>query len=103
MAEQQLAPWLTARVDQRLALVRQAVGAAPAAERPTIVMTPLTEPPEGGDDATYQRWDRSCDSCGKWCPIGDFYTGHVMRTVGEVQVFITFGVCPECKERDERG
>lgn len=86
--------WLTAAVDQRLALMSDAIQRAQA-QGINIMMTPLTEPPEGASDAEYKRWDQACDNCGK---VGDIYTGHATKDVGLVQVIITFGVCDECKD-----
>lgn len=87
-----LPAWLTSLVDQRMALIDQAIAVSPA----PLIVTPLQEPPEGATDQEYERWDRSCDCCGKDCLHENFYTGQVMRTAQcGAQVIITYGVCQE--------
>ena len=95
-------PWLAAKIDQRMALLEQAVGNKTLDV--SLVMTPLTEPREGASDAEHQRWDRSCDNCGRYCPpAADFYTGHVVRFLSNgTRVYISFGVCINCKPSIEK-
>lgn len=86
--------WLKAKIDQRLALLKDAIQLQQLAGI-GIVMTSLTEPPEDASEEEYKAWDESCDNCGK---VGGIYTGHATIDVGLVQVVITFGSCPECKD-----
>jgi hypothetical protein len=93
-----LPAWLTAKVDQRLALVEESIGNADLATT-SIVMTPLLEPHPTAPALTWARWDRTCDSCLVYCPDTEaFYTGHVVRALRNgTQVCITFGVCEICR------
>ena len=94
MSETTLPAWLQAKVDQRMALVAEAV---PAADWPVIV-TPLSEAPEDATPEQRRRWDRTCDCCGRYCPYPreDFYTGQLQRTRPDgVLVLMFFGVCKE--------
>lgn len=88
--------WFISRVDQRVALVQDVVGGK--WPFPTVVLTPLTEPPESATQEQRLRWERTCDNCGTHCPQGTaFYTGHVSRELPDKrQVIITFGVCKSC-------
>lgn len=90
--------WLVSKIDQRLALMEEHMGNA--ADVPAqVVMTPLTEPGEDATKEDFERWERTCDNCGRYCPPdSEFYTGHSVRMRGEVQVIFMFGVCPDCKE-----
>lgn len=101
MAEYKQEPaWLIAKVDQRLAQMSQAMDTPEgrfALSLTDIVLTPLAEPPEGATPLEFERWDKTCDNCGKHCPTS-LYTGHVMRLHLGTRVNLTFGVCPECKE-----
>jgi hypothetical protein len=90
--------WITAKVDQRLALMAEA--GIDAFKDTELVMTPLAEPSKGCTDAEYRRWDRTCDNCGAYCPR-QFFTGHVVRRWRGVQVIFSFGVCLGCKTRSE--
>lgn len=89
-------PWLQAKVDQRIALMKEKLGNLPQALDVGIIMMPLTEPTEHATPDEMLAWERSCDNCLVFC-AGDFYTGHVSRNWGGQQIVITFGVCPVCK------
>lgn len=92
-------PWLTALVDQRLALVEESgvPAAASALGKIPLIVTPLTEPPPNATHVQHSRWDRTCDGCGEYCPYPkDFYTGQVQRTTSTgILVVMFFGVCKE--------
>jgi hypothetical protein len=91
--------WLAAALEARVETLGGAVllGQAAATEA-GVVMATLTEPPEHATPAQRDRWERTCDNCGAHCP-GTFYTGTAARlTRTGVQVIITFGVCPACKD-----
>jgi hypothetical protein len=91
--------WLTAKVDQRLALMEEMAGELPSlANDKTLIMTPLTEPREGATQAEFEIWNRTCDNCGKDCTGLDFYTGHMVRLWKGAKLMFTFGVCTECRE-----
>lgn len=88
--------WLSAAVDQLLARMQSEVPPAAFAGY-NVVMTPLTEPPEGASDAVIERYERTCDNCGAYCPdTVPFYTGAVRRTLGSTPVEVTFGACERC-------
>ena len=92
------APWLQAKVDQRLALMQSMIGSVGTVKMlgPTAVFTPLTEPPEGASNLEFTRWDHTCDNCGTYDPAR-FQTGHVQRKWHGIDVIIAFGVCHRCK------
>lgn len=88
--------WLTAAVDQRLALVAEHIDLTEDVDK--IVMTPLVDPTEG-DQAAMDRWERTCDRCGVYCaPAEAFFSGTTTRLLAKVQVVFTFGACRRCKE-----
>ena len=100
-------PWLEALIDQRLALMREHAG-GPAGFKlyfggqGGVVMTPVTEPREEATKEEYDRWDRTCDRCGKYVkPTSRFWTGHIMRNWEGVQICFTYGVCRNCKLHPE--
>lgn len=88
--------WLSVRVDQRIAFMLERTGGEfpPGA----LIATLLTEPPEGASKEEIDRWDRTCDNCGKYVPKGQtLYTGSCDRTLPSGhQVIINFGACSEC-------
>lgn len=88
--------WLVAAVEQRVAfLVEQMGGRLPPGY--PVVLTMLTEPPEGATDAERERWERICDHCGVWVPPDrELVTGSVGRRRGPTLVEITYGACPAC-------
>lgn len=103
MNAKDLPAWLSAAVDQRLALMMDTTGGVETFrayfEGKGMVLTPLTEPEEGATEEEHARWDRSCDNCGHYCKPGeDFYTGHVHAVQEPITIMISFGVCPACKE-----
>lgn len=91
-----LSAWLTAAVDQRVALLRES-GALSALQEAKLIVTTLKDPPADTQEALV-KWERTCDCCGKDCADSAFYTGHISRDVGLFQVVITYGVCSTCKE-----
>lgn len=100
--KQETPPWLLAKVDQRLALMEHEIGKV-TGERPnftgySLVMTSVTEPDEDVTPEQFEIWDKSCDNCGRYCPT-TLWTGHVTRFTWDVQVILTFGVCPQCKAK----
>jgi len=99
--EEPTPPWLTAKIDQRVALMLDTLGPAVSGfDEYTVVMTPLTEPEEDATPAEIQRWERACDNCGRYCHVGEnFFTGHLVRDVEGHQVIFMFGACPECARK----
>lgn len=95
--------WLTAAIDQRLALMVEVMGPAgiPIASDYGVMMTPLTEPPEGSSREVMEVWDHSCDCCGKHCsPTEDFFLGSASRKAFGTQVCFTFAMCGECSKKE---
>ena len=93
--------WLTAAIDQRLALVLDNLRGFVADGVPTIVYTPLTEAEDETSEA-HALWDKSCDNCRKF--MGDqLVHGHSQykRNSLNVLVVITFGACRDCLELGE--
>lgn len=83
---------MTALVDQRLASLR---GLDLFFD---VIMTSLTEPDADTEEAT-ERWERTCDRCGREFPDDPFYQGTVTRLLDGKQIIMAFGVCAECKDR----
>lgn len=88
--------WLTAVVDQRLALMKDTIGVDTVVrDGRTVMMTPLTEPPEGASQDEQDAWEFTCDNCGRYCPES-MWMAHTERSAFGVQVLFMFGVCPPC-------
>lgn len=97
MTEATAPVWLVAMADARVAFMLDQMGGVPAGY--PFVLTPLTEPPLDHTEEQRERWERSCDNCGTYCPDGtDFLTGLIGRDIGDTRIEITFGACPECAE-----
>lgn len=88
--------WLATAADQRIGFMLEEMGGVP--EGFPFILTPLTEPPENFTDEQRERWERTCDNCGTYCPEDtEFYTGSIGRVVGpEARVEIMFGACAAC-------
>ncbi len=98
MSEQQREPaWLTHLIDQRVAPLQEL-----DLSGHQIVLLTLTEPIEGSTPEVTERWERTCDKCGRYCPPHpegedpQFYTGQAMRIIQDRQVIISFGLCAVC-------
>jgi hypothetical protein len=88
MAEFIEPPWLTAKVDQLLALAKQEL--TEEAFGFDLIMLPLTE-------GHGPRWERTCDNCGVFVPDDQsFYSGTVSRKINDTQLVIAFGICFTC-------
>lgn len=99
------APWLSAMVDQRVALMVEKGALDIARENGTLfVMSLLDEGNDEMSDEERERWERTCDNCGRYIPVDavdgpdGFYTGYTSRTVEGIQIMLAFGVCGTCKE-----
>lgn len=87
--------WLTTRVDALLAELEPALRGAATVS--SVVLCTLSEPAEDASAAERERWERTCDRCGTYCPDETtFYTGTLTRDQAGVQVIIGFGICPAC-------
>jgi hypothetical protein len=94
--------WLTAAVDQRVALLAHLLDAEiRKMAKVTVIMLQLTEPPMFATAAQIMAWDHACDNCSKPCPTDqDLLMGNVERTYKDsVKVVITFGACLDCMSR----
>jgi hypothetical protein len=90
--------WLRLALDIRLAAILAVAGGVGPFREFGFVMTTLTEPDEEASDEERERWERTCDHCGRYfSDEEEFYTGHASRIVEDVQILIAFGVCPECR------
>lgn len=92
--------WLIEKVDQRIALIRQSGAFEVAAEEQPLIFSFLDEGDHEMTSEELERWERTCDHCGKYVPdqgTETFYTGHVARTIEGRQVILAFGVCGTCK------
>lgn len=89
--------WLTAAVDQRLALMKDTLGADTVVTDFAVMMTPLTEPGEGASKQERDAWEYTCDNCGRYCPTS-MWAAHAERAAFGVRVLFTFGVCQQCAD-----
>jgi len=94
--------WLLPMVKARVNFMLAEMGGALPDGYP-IILTTLTEPVEGTSQADRERWERTCDHCGRFCGDGeDFYTGSMgleaMTGTRVQRVEVTFGMCPECAD-----
>lgn len=88
--------WLGAKVDQRLALMDEAI---PDRPKDAIIAMFLAEPDPSATKEESDRWDRSCDNCGTYCPEGEaFYTGTLRLNHRNQRVIVTLGVCSACRD-----
>lgn len=93
--------WLTAKIDQRIQLMRDKGAFEIASESQALIFSFLDEGDHEMTPAEFARWERTCDRCHRYCPPDGgmaFYTGHAMREIEGRQVILAFGVCDECKE-----
>lgn len=88
--------WLTAAVDQRLALINDIKKSSPLPGF-DIIIVQLTHPPDDVTPEQFEVWDHSCDNCGKLCE-NDLRTGHYQASVDGQKVAVTFGCCTSCAE-----
>lgn len=89
--------WFIALVDQRMALVQEALGDL-TLDKLEVVMVPLTEPAPDASEAELTYWERRCDHCGKYCKDETpFYTGHIVKAMRNGKlVHLMFGMCEPC-------
>lgn len=100
------APWLTAKVDQRVEFMIQNGALALAQQNGSFfIMSFLDEGKEDMTDEERERWERTCDNCGKYADPRneEFYTGYTARTIDDVQIVLAFGICGTCKESTTEG
>lgn len=90
--------WLQAKVDQRMAQLKEQAGDAFDNVDFTVVMLSLTDPPEASGPAAVQAWETSCDCCHLPFPgEGGLLVGTMPQQFNtEVVVEITFGTCRDC-------
>lgn len=94
--------WLTDKVNVLIERMKKEGASAEVFEAAGLpfVMTFLTEPEEGASPIDFERWEMTCDNCGKvsnqLCP------GAVRRIAFGVRLEITFGVCSECAKTFEK-
>lgn len=89
--------WFINLIDQRLALIEHALGGRTSGY--AIIVNPLTEPPESATPEEREKWERTCDRCGKYTPphVLKFHSGTRMTELRDgTQVVIMFGFCSDC-------
>ena len=72
--------WMIAKVDQRIALMKEGGAFDIATEEKPLIFSFLDEGDHEMTGEELARWERTCDRCGKYVPdIGTetFYTGHI--------------------------
>lgn len=88
--------WLTAAVDQRLAMMFEIVDPS-VLDKGTVLFAFLTEPAEGAGPLEFGYWEHACDNCGRYSK-DDVLTGTVERMFEDTKVLVQFGACPTCRE-----
>ena len=85
--------WFVHLIDQRVALIEHALRGQPMPCM--IIVNLLAEPDEGAD---YDKWERTCDRCKRYCPPPEnFATGtKTVNLKNGTPVLIMFGFCPDC-------
>lgn len=99
MTTKNVPPAIHAMIDQRIALIVATVPATESTDWGSVI-TPLTDAPLGVDP---ERWDRTCDLCGTYCPVDSlFYCGFVGDTIHRrLPIMVSFGLCPSCFDLGE--
>jgi hypothetical protein len=90
---------LQRKADEKISAMLEAMDPNLRVDAPFIMML-LTEPEgEDIDQETLDRYDRTCDLCGTYCPDNElFYTGSIERQIPGATVMVTFGVCKSCRD-----
>ena len=88
--------WLTDKINQLIERMKEQGASAEIFEAAGLpmVMTFLTEPEEGAGPIDFERWEMTCDGCGK--VTNQLRPGQVRRIAFGVRLEITFGVCSDC-------
>jgi hypothetical protein len=88
--------WLTDKVNQLIERMKAEGASAEVFEAAGVpfVMTFLTEPGEGAGPIEFERWEMTCDNCGK--VSNELRPGAIRRIAFGVRLEITFGICAEC-------
>lgn len=102
--------WVTAMVDQRIALMIEKGALDQAREAGSnLVFSFLNEGDHEMSKEELDHWERTCDHCGRYIPEDapdgpdGFYTGHLTRTVEGIQIILAFGVCGTCTKNPTKG
>lgn len=102
--------WLIEKVDKRVALILEKGGIAMTKEAGSDFMfTFLDEGDHEMSSEEFERWERTCDRCGRFIPPDapdgpdGFYTGHIAREFEGVQIVLAFGICGTCREDHMKG
>ena len=92
------APWLMAKVDQRIAEMKAAITRTEAVKLvgADILVTPLTEPREHATRQQMQMWENTCDNCGTFVITGLPTIAYVEREWDGLPVYVFFGSCANC-------
>jgi len=92
-----LLPNITAKIDQRLAMLKQLSGWPFAVD---VIMCQLTDPPNLCTQEEYAKWDRSCDSCDTFVPLGTNFNGLAYSTTKDGKwITICYSLCDDCFTR----
>ena len=94
-------PWLIAAVDQVVARMAHQLGVpVDSTDTPLaqygLIMVPLKEPHEGATAKDFERWERTCDNCGKVCIDEPFWSGAYQRPAWGALLLIGYGACKDC-------
>jgi hypothetical protein len=63
-----------------------------------LVIVQLGRPEENATREEQDRWELSCDRCGRYCPPPtDFHTGGITLVRHKRKIMVTFGLCDDCR------
>lgn len=100
LPEHEIPTWLIAASDQRAAKIGQTLGDMPEhmmeLAAGMVIESFLTEPTAETDEEL-ERWNRSCDNCGKLCGESEMATATITRLIQDrFRVSLTVGACRSC-------
>lgn len=90
--------WVQAAVDQRIAAMKPFLAEIKKFPERTVILTPLSEPPDEADDHARLLWERTCDCCNYFVPPErKFFTGHMEHEMTDknIVLVLTLGVCEQ--------
>lgn len=87
--------WLTAKVDQRIAEVREHLAGLANADLFDVIMIQLTELDDTATAWQRQHWEFACDNCREFHPR-DLRCSRYEKVIGDQTFVVCFGACPAC-------
>lgn len=92
--------WVVPMVNAFMAEHQVELANAMKATSSNIVVTFLNEPADSATPEEREKWERTCDNCGRYCPDDEqFYSAMALRPLLNGRVEITFGSCLGCVKK----